>query len=593
MRIRAAFIAALIVTALCSGSAQAETTYVTSFGSASTTPANPYPLLEPSGVAVNNATGDVYVADTSHNRIEEFDSDGNFLRMWGKDVNVSTGGDICPEAPGDVCEANPSFGDTGGDAAGWFNHPVGIAVDNSNGPTAGSVYVVDLGNNRVQRFTADGEFVLTWGKAVNKQTAGNLCTAVSEQTCQAGLKSTATPTEEGVFSGWTTEQAHIGLQIATGPDGDVYVADMRVAEGFASDRIQRFDSGGHLVGGIYKPPGGFKVLGGQHASTPVVAQNGDVYIANETAWNPCFGCFAYLVRYDASGFDPSGPMPAEFNRSYGTSRHVLRATIDPTNGFLIGLARDCNTINNVGNAEFGPAVTHIIEYQPDTSQEVDCSVFPTLPAPDVGGGLAMTTSPSHRLYIAHREDDLVQVWQPPVTEPPVVTDQAATEITATGARINTEIIGNLDETTFHIEYGPAGPCSSNPCTSAPEADSIGSALTPRPGSDQLNGLQAGTTYHYRVVATNVAGTGAGPDRKFTTFKLPHFDPSCSNNLVRQQTGAAYLLDCRAYELVSAEDQGGYDVASDLVPGQQPYGGYPDATDKVLYAIHNGGVPAHG
>jgi DNA-binding beta-propeller fold protein YncE len=596
MRVRGVFTAMLVVGALGAGSAQAETTYVTSFGSASTTPANPYPLLEPSGVAVNDSTGDVYVADTGNNRIEEFDSDGNFVRMWGKDVNVSTGGDICPEAPGDTCEASPPFGSSAGDAAGWFSHPVGIAVDNSNGPAAGSVYVVDLSNNRIQRFTADGEFVLTWGKAVNKQTAGNLCTAVSGQTCQAGIKSTTQPTEDGVFSGWTTEQAHIGLQIATGPDGDVYVADMRVAEGFASDRIQRFDSGGNLVGGIYKPPGGFKVLGGQHASTPVVAENGDVYIANETAWNPCFGCFSYLVRYDASGFDPSGPLPAEFNRSYGTSRHVMRAVIDPTNGFLIGLGRDCNTINNVGNAEFGDATTHINEYQPDTSQEVDCSIpatVPGSPTPDVGGGMAMTTNPSHRLYIANREDDLVQIWQPPATEPPVVTAQAATEITATGARINTEIIGNLDETTFHIEYGTAGPCSSNPCASGPEADSIGSALTPRPSSDQLTGLQPDTSYYYRVVATNVAGTDAGPDRTFITFKLPQFDPSCSNNLVRQQTGAAYLLDCRAYELVSAEDQGGYDVASDLVPGQRPYGGYPHATDRVLYAIHNGGVPNTG
>src|ERR1700752_3022363 len=34
---------------------------------------------EPSGVAVNNTTGDVYVADTGNNRVMRFDSQGRFL----------------------------------------------------------------------------------------------------------------------------------------------------------------------------------------------------------------------------------------------------------------------------------------------------------------------------------------------------------------------------------------------------------------------------------------------------------------------------------------------------------------------------------
>ena len=40
-----------------------------------------------------------------------------------------------------------------------------------------------------------------------------------------------------------------------------------------------------------------------------------------------------------------------------------------------------------------------------------------------------------------------------------------------------------------------------------------------------------------------------------------------------------LLDCRAYELVSAADAGGYDVQSDLIPGQVTLPAYParDAT----------------
>jgi hypothetical protein len=38
------------------------------------------------GIAVNNSSGDVYVVDRSNNRIEQFDSEENFIRAWGIDV---------------------------------------------------------------------------------------------------------------------------------------------------------------------------------------------------------------------------------------------------------------------------------------------------------------------------------------------------------------------------------------------------------------------------------------------------------------------------------------------------------------------------
>lgn len=40
---------------------------------------------------------------------------------------------------------------------GQFQHPQGIAFD-----TSGDIYVADLGNHRVQKFTTDGVFVLKW-----------------------------------------------------------------------------------------------------------------------------------------------------------------------------------------------------------------------------------------------------------------------------------------------------------------------------------------------------------------------------------------------------------------------------------------------
>ena len=92
----------------------------------------------------------------------------------------------------------------------------------------------------------------------------------------------------------------------------------------------------------------------------------------------------------------------------------------------------------------------------------------------------------------------------------------------------------------------------------------------------MSGLARGTTYHYRVVATNYCNPEApeeectthGSDQTFTTSFIKRSTKAVPTAHVRQQTGAALLLDCRAYELVSASNTGGYDVESDLSEGAE-------------------------
>ena len=48
---------------------------------------------------------------------------------------------------------------TYGDDQGQFYEPVDVDVDNE-----GFVYVTDSGNNRVQKFTPDGQFVCSFGE---------------------------------------------------------------------------------------------------------------------------------------------------------------------------------------------------------------------------------------------------------------------------------------------------------------------------------------------------------------------------------------------------------------------------------------------
>ncbi len=84
--------------------------------------------------------GTFYVADSRNHRILHFDQEGNYLNTFGtfgaSDYTTQT---IAPE--------------------GHFNEPWGLAV----GPD-GSVFVADTWNNRIQKFTADGEFVTMWGQ---------------------------------------------------------------------------------------------------------------------------------------------------------------------------------------------------------------------------------------------------------------------------------------------------------------------------------------------------------------------------------------------------------------------------------------------
>lgn len=115
---------------------------------------------------------------------------------------------------------------------GQFSGPWGITAD-----ALGNVYVVDSGNNRVQKFDRLGNFITQWGWWGSG---------------------------DGEFNGPTS--------VAVGPSGDVYVSD------FYNSRIQRFTSTGAYIGQW----GGFGAGNGQF-NVPLgiaVDRSGNVYVAD-------------------------------------------------------------------------------------------------------------------------------------------------------------------------------------------------------------------------------------------------------------------------------------------------------------------------
>lgn len=95
--------------------------------------------------------------------------------------------------------------------------------------------------------------------------------------------------------------------------------------------------------------------------------------------------------------------------------------------------------------------------------------------------------------------------------PPVVTTGAATGISQTGATLNGTVNPTGQPTQSHFEFGTT---TSYGLSSADV--SAGSGQTPSAVSAAIAGLSPGTTYHYRLVATNASGTVNGLDQVFTT-----------------------------------------------------------------------------
>jgi hypothetical protein len=110
-------------------------------------------MQNPNGLAVD-ASGDVYVLERSNARVQKFNSAGEFLLMFGGEVNKTTAGNVCTKAQlegGDVCGVGVK-----GTAAGFFEPPANFAGDYIAVGADGTVYVGD--KERIQEFEAGGAF---------------------------------------------------------------------------------------------------------------------------------------------------------------------------------------------------------------------------------------------------------------------------------------------------------------------------------------------------------------------------------------------------------------------------------------------------
>jgi len=123
-----------------------------------------------------------------------------------------------------------------------------------------------------------------------------------------------------------------------------------------------------------------------------------------------------------------------------------------------------------------------------------------------------------------------------VAQPPTVVTTAATSITSSGAALNGTVNPNgLAVTDAHFEYGTDPTLSTFSTTGV---QTVAAGFSAQPITAPLTGLSPGTTYYFRVAATNAGGTSIGTILSFTT----PLSPAVTTNLPTSITTADAIFN---------------------------------------------------
>lgn len=502
----AAAVGSLALTAV-PASANVSHAFSTTYGSATSTPPDPYPISEPTDVAVDQATNDIYVTDPGNHRVEKFDSGGHFLFMFGMHVNktaLETSGrgseaDVCPAAghPSDQCQAGETSESPGG-----LSTPTFLAIDNF--PFGeGDIYVADTADNVVTKFNSSGEVIGGWGVDGQKDgsddprlpkfgpifslAVGGSCatpTAPRTGTCRGngtlyvgGLRYSYNVREYTQSGEWIVDTFQGGLPwLKVNSVGELFFTETPFSEYF---------SGHNAVFNLVPKPG---TLG-----------EGEQY--QMTTDSPTLG-FA---------FDPANEQLYQATGVYtdeGVELHTQR--IDHYSSDCEPISNACEPVDWFGEGHLTPPKEVNIERANN---------------PNFLKGVAVDGS-SGAVYVVNASSEPSQnnvaVFQD--VRPIVTTGQPSnvktSSVTLTG---HIDPAGRGEITECHFEYGYDKTYGYNlPCS--PSIPPNYPSSSPTDVQAVISNLSPGTHEHYRLVATNTAGaTAYGPDETFTTTAPPAID----------------------------------------------------------------------
>ncbi len=486
------------------------------------------------GVAVDNEPGafhgDVYVQDGFNHRVQVFDSEGKFLRMFGRHVNKN-GSDVCDASEAAQCQK----GTEGvGDGEFEWEYKSIIAV----GP-GGNVYVGDKA--RVQVFEPSGVWkenislsvLSTEGTvtALAVNAVGDVFVKVKGVLGVHGFE----PDGVEMLTQFDQDGGAIGSLVVDSA-GDLFIAE-KEGEAIGGEKFVPCNKCAFLE---YSPSGvelenfGGGVLATSSSAMVFDETLGEMLEYGDNDYEESgyglvesgFGVFAFPVPSPGplveSGSEKSAPEPRgavmleALVNPEGSSTEVKFEYVDKTDFNASGYADAVSTT---------PAVLGETGFN-DEHVEV------RLPE-----GTLVAGGSYHWRVVAHSSvgtnpglDQSFEEIPAAEIEGPWATSVTSSSVTL-GARVDP--LGVL--TSYRLEYGSS--TGYGHVFSGNVGDGNGYVTI----GYHVQELEPGVVYHYRLVSENAVGMIVGTDRTFTT---------------QTATGELRLPDGRAWELVSPPDKGG-------------------------------------
>jgi hypothetical protein len=547
-----------------------------------------------SGLAVDGVSGDVFVVDTGNRRVDEFSAAGVFVRAWG--WGVATGASELQ-----VCVASCLRG-LSGSAPGEFEAPVEIAVDNDlSSASHGDVYVADVGNNLVSKFTESGELVKTWGNALNvkhePEPNGQLNGSPSElfDGGFAGLPLAGVTVDSAghlwVFDDdsrmfefdeagvWLlTCEAHLGagakaVAMTVNGLGDLFVVDGagRTREVEAECKVE---AGKYVTSGVQEATG-----------LAVDLSDGALYVDEGGG----------LIEDIPSGCAPS-PRGCAAGQVFGEGRlgGAAGLAVAPVEGLVYAASTLTDqvvvfdTVVEAKSLAAGEVLAHSAvlhgEVNPDGSELSRCGFEY---GETEGYGLSVPCAESlsligkaHGLVAVHAkvegltggtayhfrvratntngdvrsEDATLKTLQTARVEEPT-TSEVGPVSAVVGAMVNAENVAGpagAPDSVCEIEYAAAGEYEAAKAyakTLACEPAGV-SGSTPVAVTGRLEGLSEGATYHWRVRVEDENGVTDSTDSTFVYLPKAPVLSGCANEALRVENNSTGLPDCRGYEMVT-------------------------------------------
>jgi hypothetical protein len=466
-------------------------------------------LAEHSGLAVNEESGDVYVADTGNGRVQQFEADGTFIRTFSSPTS-------------------PTF----------------IAIDNSAGPSNGDIYVADPSRltATVSKYEADGTPITSWGNSgtitgsPSKPFSDITGIAVDSVGVLYVLGQDGTPTPMFKFSpaGSFIEEFDTALGTSTSgvaidPAGSIYKVR-------GSGAIAKLSPAGALeieeiacgCGGLAVDPSNGNLY---------AAFGGEVHHFDSTA-NP-LEAFGSGHLSNAVGVAVNAATGTAYVADSAASKIAVFEPIsvpDATTQAATEVTRTSATLHGTVSAAGGPDATCVFQYATEAAfaekgfteaEEAPCEPAGPFTGPgseavsaEVSGLDPGTAYRFRLLATSENGSNPGQALSFSTVGAVNVTTGAASSILATTATLN----GTLDpegiepEACF-FEYGEEESYGQNtPCAESPAE--IGNGSGPVAVHADLSGLSTATTYHFRLSATNSFGTSNGADASLKTVGLP-------------------------------------------------------------------------